>query len=150
MRAALAAFLSGLCLLSLVACSGTKAPPIGRWEGVYETPDTMVVVRLEITNKGDIYLSAPNALDIMTTPADQRPAMREHLTDELVQSWSAVVPRPMDFDGRVFRKPGGIAPQMEWNPQSKQMTVVLYFGRQPALRVPLRAVSDFSADPWAA
>jgi hypothetical protein len=39
---------------------------------------------------------------------------------------------------------------MEWNPQSKQMTVVLYFGTHAALRVPLRAVSDFSQDPWAA
>jgi hypothetical protein len=147
MRAYLAALVSVLCL---AACSNTKVPPVGRWEGVYEAPDEMVVVRLEITPKGDIYLSAPNALDIEATPADQRPVMRAHLTDELVQSWSAVTPRPLDFDGRVFRKPGGVAPQMEWNPQSKQMTVVLYFGMHAALRVPLRAVSDFSQDPWAA
>jgi len=62
----------------------------------------------------------------------------------------AAQPRPMDFDGRVFRKPGGVAPQMEWNPQSGQMTVVLYFGTRPALRVPLRSVPQFSTDPWAA
>ena len=149
MRAYLIAIVSAFCLLAVSACSNTKTPPVGRWEGVYEAPDEMVAVRLEITAKGDIYLSAPNALDIMATPADQRPAMRAHLTDELVQGWSAVVPRPLDFDGRVFRKPGGIAPQMEWNPQSKQMTVVLYFGMHNALRVPLHAVSDFSDNPWA-
>lgn len=150
MRAYMAAFVSVLCLLTVSACSHTKPPPVGRWEGVYEAPDEMVVVRLEISPKGEIYLSAPNALDIMTTPADQRPAVRARLTDELMQGWSAVVPRAMEFDGRVFRKPGGLAPQMEWNPQSKQMTVVLYFGMHAALRVPLRAVSDFSQDPWAA
>jgi len=149
MRAYLIAVVSVFCVLAVSACSSTKTPPAGRWEGVYEAPDEMVAVRLEITAKGDIYLSAPNALDIMATPPDQRPAMRAHLTDELVQGWSAVVPRPMDFDGRVFRKPGGIAPQMEWNPQSKQMTVVLYFGMHNALRVPLRAVADFSDNPWA-
>lgn len=149
MRASVAAFVSGLCLLALVACSAAKTPPAGRWEGAYEAPDMMVVVRLEITNKGEIYLSAPNALDIMTAPADQRPVIRAHLADELAQGWSSAVARPMDFDGRVFRKPGGVAPQMEWNPQSRRMTVVLYFGMQ-TLRVPLRAVSDFSADPWTA
>jgi len=149
MRACLIAIVSVYCLLAVTACSNTKPPPVGRWEGAYEAPDEMVVVRLEITPKGDIYLSAPNALDILATPSDQRPAMRAHLADELVQDWSAVVARPMDFDGRVFRKPGGIAPQMEWNPESKQMTVVLYFGTRAALRVPLRAVSDFSDNPWA-
>ncbi|HTW35451.1 MAG TPA: hypothetical protein VMD53_12610 [Rhizomicrobium sp.] len=150
MRAALAAIAGIICLVAVTACSNTKAPPVGRWEGVYEAPDEMVVVRLEITPKGDIYLSAPNALDVLATPADQRPTVRAHLTDELVQGWASVAPRPMEFDGRVFRKPGGIAPQMEWNPQSRQMTVVLYFGMHAALRVPLRAVSDFSQDPWAA
>ena len=150
MRAYMAVIISALCLVAVSACSNAKPPPVGRWEGVYEAPDEMVVVRLEITPKGDIYLSAPNALDVLATPADQRPAMRAHLTDELVQGWSAVTPRPLDFDGRMFRKPGGVAPQMEWNPQSKQMTVVLYFGMHAALRVPLRAVSDFSQDPWAA
>ena len=150
MRAYMAVLVGMLCLLAVSGCSNSKPPPVGRWEGVYESPDEMVVVRLEITPKGDIYLSAPNALDIMSAPADQRPGMRAHLTDELVEGWGTVVPRTMEFDGRVFRKPGGIAPQMEWNPESRQMTVVLYFGMHNALRVPLRAVSDFSQDPWAA
>jgi len=150
MRAHLAAVVTGLCLLAVFACSNTKAPPVGRWEGVYEAQDVMVAIRLEISNKGEIYLSAPNAQDIGATAAEERSAIRTRLGDELVQSWSAAQPRPMDFDGRVFRKPGGVAPQMEWNPQSGQMTVVLYFGTRPALRVPLRSVPQFSTDPWAA
>lgn len=148
MRASLAAVMTGLCLLALSACSNAKAPPVGRWEGAYEAPDVMVVVRLEISNTGEIYLSAPNALDIENAPAEERPAMRAHLVDELTSGWSSVAARPMDFDGRIFRKPGGIAPQMEWNPETKEMTVVLYFGMHAALRVPLRAVSRFSANPW--
>jgi len=150
MRAHLAAIVAGLCLLAVSACSNTKAPPVGRWEGVYETQDVMVAVRLEISSKGEIYLSAPNALDIGATADQDRQVIRARLGEELAQSWSAAQPRPMDFDGRVFRKPGGVAPQMEWNPQSGQMTVVLYFGTRPALRVPLRSVPQFSTDPWAA
>jgi hypothetical protein len=150
MRAYVVAFVAGFCLLSVLACSGSKAPPVGRWEGAYEAQDVMVAVRLEISNKGEIYLSAPNASDIAGAAVEERPAIRARLADELAQSWSMVQPRPMDFDGRVFRKPGGIAPQMEWNPQSGQMTVVLYFGARAALRVPLRAVSEFSIDPWSA
>jgi hypothetical protein len=149
MRAISVAIASGFCLLAAWACSSAKAPPVGRWEGAYEAQDVMVAVRLEISDKGDIYLSAPNAVDIANAPAEERPAMREHLAEELATGWASVEPRPMDFDGRVFRKPGGIAPQMEWNPDSKQMTVVLYFGMHTALRVPLRAVAQFSPDPWA-
>lgn len=148
MRAHVVAIVAGLCLVAVSACSNSKTPPVGRWEGAYEAQDVMVAVRLEISGKGDIYLSAPNALDIGGASPEERPAMRARLADELAQGWNAAQPRSMDFDGRVFRKPGGVAPQMEWNPQSKQMTVVLYFGMRPALRVPLRAVSDFSTDPW--
>jgi hypothetical protein len=74
--------------------------------------------------------------------------MREKLAASLASSWGSVEGRAMDFDGRVFRKPGGIAPQMEWNPDSKTMTVVVYFGMKTA-RIPLHQVKDFSADPWA-
>jgi len=80
---------------------------------------------------------------------DARAGLRQHLADSLAAGWSDVEPRPMDFDGRVFRKPGGVAPQMEWNPDAKQMTVVLYLSTQTTLRVPLRAVSQFSANPFA-
>jgi hypothetical protein len=53
----------------------------------------------------------------------------------------------MDFDGHVFRKPGGIAPQMEWNPDTRRMTLIVYLGMN-TVRIPMRAVSDFPGDPW--
>lgn len=145
-----AVVVGGLCLLAVWACSSSKVPPAGRWEGTFEASDVMVAVRLEITPKGEIYLSAPDLLDIENAPAAERPAMRQHLADQLTAEWGAVEQRPLEFDGRVFRKPGGIAPQMEWNPDTKQMTVVLYLGTRPALRVPLRAISEFSTNPWSA
>lgn len=148
MRPLLAALVCGLCLVTVTACSNSRPLPVGRWEGAFDAQDAIVVVRLEITTKGDIFLSAPNATDVGGVAAEQRPAIRQRLADELAAGWSSVEARPLEFDGRVFRKPGGIAPQLEWNPDTRQMTAVLYFGTRAALRVPLRGVSNFDADPW--
>ena len=54
----------------------------------------------------------------------------------------------MDFDGHAFRKPGGVTPQMEWNPDSRELKLVVYLGMKPAIRIPLRSVKDFSPNPW--
>ena len=147
MRKFAAAFLGVMCLAGLIGCSHSGQPPVGRWEGSYETDDDMVVVRLEIAANGTIYLSAPDVMDIGGTPPDQRGPMRDKLAATLSSSWSGVEGRTMDFDGRVFRKPGGLAPQMEWNPDSQKMTVVVYLGMK-TIRIPVHAVKDFSDNPW--
>jgi len=54
----------------------------------------------------------------------------------------------MDFDGSVFRKPGGIAPQMIWKANSRQMSVIVYLGTRPGAHISMREVSDFSDNPW--
>ncbi len=141
MRALIATLISAFCLF---ACSRAQAPA-GRWEGVYESNGTMVVARLEITPNGSIYVSAPDAENV--APADG-PALRRRLAQQLADQWGAVEPRKMDFDGRTFRKPGGIAPQMEWDHDSKRMTLIVYLGMKPGIRIPLHAVSDFDPDPW--
>ena len=45
-------------------------------------------------------------------------------------------------------KPGGYAPQMEWDKASNQMTLELYIGANPALPVTLRPVDMFHDNPW--
>jgi len=139
---------AGLCLVAAFGC--TRSPlPSGRWQGAYESRDTMVVTRLEIDSKGDIYLSAPDATDIGNVSADDRAAIRRRLVDGLSVAWGEVQPRQLEFDGHVFRKPGGIAPQLEWNPGQKTMTAVVYLGLRPSIRISLRRVADFNGDPWA-
>ncbi len=147
MRVFAAAVLAALCLATMAGCSQTKQPPPGRWVGSYDTDDTMIVARLEIAPNGTIFLSAPDALNIGAVSADQRAAMRDRLAAGLASSWGDVEPRQMDFDGHVFRKPGGIAPQMEWNPDTKRMTLIVYLGMN-TVRIPMRAVADFPGDPW--
>jgi hypothetical protein len=54
----------------------------------------------------------------------------------------------MDFNGHDFRKPDGIARYMIWDSDKKQMTVIMYPGTDPAIYIPMRAVGDFSDNPW--
>src|ERR1700761_1876616 len=147
MRKIFAAFFAIACFAGVSACSHS-APPVGRWEGVYDTSDTIIAARVEITAKGDIFVSAPDVTDIGGASSEDRAATRQKLADGLDESWGSVVPRPMDFDGKTFRKPGGIAPQMEWDSSANTMTLVLYLGAAPELRVTLRPVKDFSPDPF--
>lgn len=135
----------GLCVV-VAACSHPK-PPAGRWEGAYESDDTMVVARLEITSDSTIRVSAPNAQDLGSMSADGKAATRQKLAQNLATDWDSVQPRSLDFDGTTFRKPGGAAPQMEWDDHNKHMTLIVYFGAG-SVRIPLHAVKQFSDNPW--
>ncbi|HEY5239161.1 MAG TPA: hypothetical protein VIJ62_12330, partial [Rhizomicrobium sp.] len=75
-------------------------------------------------------------------------ALRTRLAGDLAAAWQDAESKPMDFDGREFHKPGGIARQMIWDADKKQMTLVLYLGTDPAIYIPMRQVSDFSDNPW--
>jgi hypothetical protein len=140
---------AALALLVLTACSKPQ-PPQGRWEGGYDGNGALVVARVEIGADGLVKLSAPDITNLQGAEADQLQQMRERLAAELAAGWDDVAPRPFDFDGDTFRKPGGIAPQMVWDKSSNQMTLELYIGANPALPVPLRPVDSFHDNPWAA
>ena len=139
-------FLLGLG--ALVACSRSTQPPVGRWIGHYDAPDVMVDVRLEINTDGSVRASAPDLLDVGQVSDQDRVALHARLAADLEASWNDAKPRAIDFDGRVFRKPGGIAPQMMWNPDTKQMNLIFYFGTKHSISIPMHAVEDFSNDPW--
>ncbi len=137
-----------LAALTLLSCS-RAAPPTGKWEGTYESDDTLIAARLEIGADGLVKVSAPDLLNIGATPSDQRGGMRAQLAGDLAAGWGEVAPRKLDFDGDTFRKPGGIAPQIIWKAHKNQMLLVVYIGTQPSIRIPMRAVGDFSDNPFA-
>lgn len=135
-------------LVALAACS-SKTPPVGRWEGTYESADTLVAARMEVNAKGDVFVSAPDATNIGGVAAADRAAMRGKLAQGLSSGWGDVPGRHYDYDGSTFRKPGGIAPQMEWHSSDNSMTMYVYLGTN-SITVPLHAVKDFSDNPWPA
>lgn len=144
----LSAFLViGLCLVTGFACSRAQ-PPTGRWEGTYESARTMIAARLQIDKDGTITISAPDAFDVKANAPGAREVIRQKLAMDLAEHWDAVAPMRFDFDGKIFRKPGGIAPQLEWDAGTRQMTMFVYPGREATIRVPLHAVKKFSPDPW--
>ena len=140
-------FLVLMLALVLVGCSKPQ-PPVGKWEGGYEGGGDLVAARVEILPGGGVKISAPDITNAIGSH-DQIDAMRAQLAAELANGWSEVTPRSFDFDGKTFRKPGGVAPQMVWDKDSNQLTLELYIGARPAMPVPLRPVNDFHDNPFA-
>jgi hypothetical protein len=137
--AVLLAFLA----LALSACADPR-PPVGRWEGVYEDAGLIIAARLEISAEGVVRVSAPNAItDGAYLSQAERSRLLGQLHSGLAASWPAVKPLPLEFDGTVFRKPGGVAPQLEWDPQDRRMTMIYYSGNRASVRVSLTAVGEF-------
>jgi hypothetical protein len=137
------AIVSALLCLGLFACADPR-PPTGRWEGVYEDASVTIVARLEIAENGKIRVSAPNAITGASemSPAD-RALLVHQLQTKLAASWPAVEPLPLEFDGSVFRRAGGVAPQLEWDAARKHMTMVYYSGNRNSVRVALSSVGEF-------
>ena len=139
---------AALAFLVLTACSAPH-PPQGRWEGGYDNNGTVVAARVEIMADGQVKVSAPDLTNAQGAKPEQLEQMRERLAADLVTAWDTVETRPCDFDGTTFRKPGGVAPQMEWDKTTNQMTLELYIGANAALPIPLRPVENFHDNPWA-
>lgn len=148
MRRFYAAILACLCFAALTACSRHVPPPVGRWEGTYDAGDTIVVARMEVTPKEEIFVSAPNAEGISSMSAEDHAAVRQKLADGLAAGWDSVPPHRMDFDGKDFRKPEGIAPQAEWDAETRRMTLIVYLDKGDGIRIPLRSVKEFSPNPF--
>src|SRR5690349_4727383 len=88
----------GLWIAAGCGCSRSH-PPTGRWEGTYESNDVMVAARVEIDSSGNVYVSAPDAMDFPAPSEDQRAAMHARLARGLADAWGEVQPRHYDFDG---------------------------------------------------
>jgi hypothetical protein len=136
-----------IAVLALAAC-GKSQPPTGKWEGGYESGGDLVAARVEILPSGAVKISAPDVTNAMGS-REQIDAMRAQLAADLANGWSNVTPRSFDFDGKTFRKPGGVAPQMVWDKDTNQLTLELYIGTRPAMPVPLRPVAEFHDNPFA-
>ena len=134
-------------LTPLLAGCGKSQPPVGKWEGGYESGGDLVVARLEILANGQVKVMAPDITNAIG-PREHIDELRAGLAADLANGWSEVTPRSFEFDGKTFRKPGGIAPQMIWDKATNQMTLELYIGARPAMPVPLRPVNDFHDNPF--
>lgn len=136
-----------LVAVTLAGCSKPQ-PPQGRWEGTYDDGSTFIAARMEIGADGLVSVMAPDVTDVTPSSKDDVLMMRETMAQRLAGAWGEVVPRKMDFDGKTFRRPNGIAPQAEWEDASKSMTLYVYIGTRPVIKMPMRPVSEFSDNPW--
>jgi hypothetical protein len=133
--------LASLAALLLTGCADPE-PPVGRWQGVYESGEAVIVARLEIAPGGAVRVSAPNAFgEVAGLTEIDRARVRTELSFGLSRAWPGITPLPFEFDGRIFRKPGGVAPQMEW--KDGKMTLIVYPGLMDTIRMPLQPVAAF-------
>ena len=140
--------LAGLCLVAVTACSRHVPPPVGRWEGTYDSGDAIVAARMEVTPKEQIFVSAPNAENIGDMSQEDRAAVRRKLADGLAAGWDSLPPHKMDFDGKFFRNPNGIAHQAEWDAAAQRMTLIVYLDKGDGIRIPMHSVKQFSPNPF--
>src|SRR2546422_297286 len=115
-----------VALLVVTGCSKPN-PPVGKWEGGYESGGDLVVARVEILPSGQVKIMAPDITNAIGS-REQMNEFRARLAADLANGWSEVVPRSFDYDGKTFRKPGGVAPQMVWDKASNHLTLELYIG----------------------
>ncbi|MBV9420591.1 MAG: hypothetical protein JO348_12535 [Alphaproteobacteria bacterium] len=134
-------------VLVLTGCSKPQAPA-GRWEGGYDQDGTFIAARLEIETDGKVRVSAPDVTDPSLVSDSDRAMMRRNMAERLAGGWGEVVPRPMSFDGKIFRLPGRIAPQIEYDNTTNVMTLYVYLGTNPVIKMPLKPVADFSDNPF--
>jgi len=105
------------------------------------------VAGLAIDSSGVVRISAPNAMvDSVQKSKEERADLSKRPDAGLARSWSSVGPLPLEFDGHIFHKPGGVAPQLEWDNAAKKMVLVFYSGNRASVHVPLDSVPDFSSD----
>ena len=143
MRALLIAILAVTSLA--VGCSDFTKPPEGRWQGAYTADDVIIAARVEIQADGRVRLSAPNAYaNFATMPIAEKRAIEQRLVGNLVAAWPQVSPRDLDFDGKVLRNPGGVAPQLERDAKTGHMTMFVYPGSKPSIRVDLEPTDTFA------
>src|SRR5262249_37863349 len=135
-----------IAIVLLAACSGSgPEPPVGRWEGFYSGAGVMIAARVEIGKGGRVRMSAPNAfMDFANMPEADKADVQRRLMASLASDWAAARAHRLDFDGHTFRNPGGVAPQLEWDAGTNHMTMFVYPGTKPTVRIELEPVKDFS------
>lgn len=139
-------------LFGVLVLAGCSKPqwPVGRWEGGYDKGGTFIAARVEILTPGQVRVSAPDVVDERYVSDEDRATMRNNMAERLAGAWGEIESRPMSFDGTTFRRPGGVAPQMEYDAKTNVMTVWIYIGTNRPIKIPLQPVSEFRDNPFPA
>src|SRR4051794_39327720 len=96
-------------LLLLLASCGDPQAPLGRWEGLIDSPSWIVVVRLQVDAGNNIRATALSAnVEGMTLPA--KFAVARQLKTTVKQQWPEAVRGQVDFHDDTMTRAGHVAP----------------------------------------
>jgi len=94
---------------ALTGCSKPQ-PPVGKWEGGYESGGDLVVARVEILPNGQVRVMAPDITNAVG-PRERIEQLRARLSADLANGWSDGNDQGMFNAGD---EPDGVA---KWNPR---------------------------------
>ena len=144
MRVLSAFLLAGLCLADAVACSGPTAP-VGRWEGTYESPG-----HDDRGAAGNGRPMPPSGSARPTRSASRPPTSRaRHHPPAAWPMDLATCTGTRSCRARWISTARSSASPAAWRRRSngirtpKQMTLIVYLGTKPSIRIPLQAGQGF-------
>lgn len=133
-------FVAMLSLL-LASCGASEAP-LGRWEGVSESTNWLVAVRLQV-DPGNVIHSTALSINVSDTALPERAMLSDKIRSMLPDEWERATSSKVDFVNNVIRRAGGFAPMFVYDPGKGTMTFNFYGGGKHAEHVKLHPVKNF-------
>lgn len=130
-----------LFLLVLAACASNEAPQ-GRWEGVSESANWLVAVRLQV-DPGNVIHASALSIRVTDVSLSERLSLAEKIRATMPGQWPQAVRSKVDFSNNVLKKAGGFAPLFVYDPKSRSMTFNFYADGKLSEHVKLHPVKNF-------
>ena len=128
--------------LLLTSCGSAQAP-VGRWEGLLDSPSWIIAVRLQVDDGNAIRASALSVnVDGMTLPAKLEVA--HQLKTAMKAQWPQAVRGQVDFQNETMTRAGGVAPLLVFDPRARTMTFYFYAGGKLTEKVLCLPVENFN------
>ena len=135
-------FIAALTLTWLSACGDTQAPR-GRWEGLSQSADWLVAVRLQVDPKNTMHSTALS-VSVKDISLPRRMELTRKIKETLVEQWPDAVVGKIDYSGNTITRAGGVAPLFVFDPKSGAMTFHFYAGGKLTEKIKLYPVKYFA------
>lgn len=134
-------FVLACALVALTGC-GAEEAPVGRWEGISESADWIVAVRLQV-DKGNVIHATALSIQVKDTTLPERLSLTNKIKRMLPVEWEHAVRGKVDFRNNILRRSGGVAPLFVFTPTDRTMTFNFYAGGKLTKHVRLHPVENF-------
>jgi len=126
---------------ALACCSREEAPP-GKWEGMSQSSDWLVAVRLQVDH-GNIIHATALSVPVSNTTLPERMDLSRKIKAMLAEAWKDAPVGKVEYSGNTITREGGVAPLFVYQPAMNIMTFNFYGAGRLSERVKLYPVKEF-------